>query len=448
MLQMNSSSKRPEIIMLILLLLPLLLSACNSSDPSLAPTPTAEPAQQPTETSEEVVLTMGSWRPDDVEQMNRILAEFHRQHPNITIQYKPTSPPEYNAVLEAQLENGNAPDLFYLRSFAVSQDLYQRGYIEPLDSLPGLTDQFEQAMLLPWTGEDGMVYGVPFIATSHGIYYNADLFDSLDLEVPETWDDLLEAADIIQENGYIPFANASGDSWTMAELVFMNLAPTFIGGREGRMAYLSGQRCFNDDHIVATFDAVRQIAPYMPDNQNLLTYSDSLQLFLQGEAAMWLGGSWDIAFFEAEQPDFDWSVFVIPPPAGQPQYVTFQLDAGMGLNAASNHKEEAMLFLEWVTTPEFGEMLGNELPGFFPMHTQAPELDNPQANTFLELSSAYETDIRFTWEDLMEGLPSAYTLIEDGTMAVVSGELTPQQAADQLQTGLAEWFEPAQSCGE
>jgi raffinose/stachyose/melibiose transport system substrate-binding protein len=447
MMQMDSSSKRPEILILVLLLLPLLLSACNSSSPPLAPTPTAEPAQQPTETSEEVVLTMGSWRPDDVEQMNRILAEFHRQHPNITIQYKPTSPPEYNAVLEAQLENGNAPDLFYLRSFAVSQDLYQRGYIEPLDSLPGLTDQFEQAMLLPWTGEDGTVYGVPFIATSHGIYYNADLFDSLDLEVPETWDELLEAADTIKANGYIPFANASGDSWTMAELVFMNLAPTFIGGREGRMAYLSGQRCFNDDHIVATFEAVKQLAPYLPDNQNLLTYSDSLQLFLQGEAAMWLGGSWDIAFFETEQPDFAWSVFVIPPPAGQPRYVTFQLDAGMGLNAASNHKEEAMMFLEWMTTPEFGEMLGNELPGFFPMHTQAPELDNPQANTFLELSSAYETDIRFTWEDLMEGSPSAYTLVEDGTMAVVSGGLTPQQAAGQLQTGLAEWFEPAQSCG-
>jgi raffinose/stachyose/melibiose transport system substrate-binding protein len=70
------------------------------------------PAQQPTDEADDtepteaadgggeaVTLTMGSWRVDDVEQMGRILAAFHEEHPNITIEFDPTNPPEYNAAL-------------------------------------------------------------------------------------------------------------------------------------------------------------------------------------------------------------------------------------------------------------------------------------------------------------------------------------------------------------
>lgn len=90
-----------------------------------------------------------------------------------------------------------------------------------------------------------------------------------------------------------------------------------------------------------------------------------------------------------------------PPPAGQPGYVTFQLDAGMGLNVASQHKSEARLFLEWMTTPEFARLLGDELPGFFPMSKQAPALQDAHANTFLALSKSRDTDVRFVWEKLV-----------------------------------------------
>ncbi len=431
--------------LLILLVIYVLSTGCQPTPgPEIAATPTVSPTEAP----EDVVLTMGSWRPDDVEQMNRILAEFHAKYPHITIRFDPTSPPEYDAALEAQLEGGTAPDLFYLRSYTVSRQLFEKGYLEPLDDLPGLKENFEPAMRAPWATDDGQPYGVPFIATSHGVYYNVDLFEELELAVPTTWEGLLDTARAIQDAGITPFANASGDEWTIAEIVFMNLAPNFIGGREGRLKYLSGERCFNDPHVVAAFQAVKDIAPFLPDNQALLTYYDSQQLFLQGQAAMWLGGSWDIPFFEAENPDFKWSVFAPPPPAGQPAHVTFHLDAGMGLNAASAYKAEAEQFLKWMTTPEFGALLGNELPGFFPMHTDVPELENEHANTFLALNRGRGTDVRFAWEKLREGTPDGYTLMLEGAVGVVNGTRTPQQAANELQAGLAQWFEPAQNCGD
>ncbi len=425
-----------------LLSLAVLLVAC-APQPTVAPTPTPLPSPSPT--PEEVVLTLGAWR-TATERLNYVLGQFHRQNPHITVRFEPSLPDEYDEILAAQLETGSSPDLFFLRSFSASRELYESGYLSPLDDLLGLPENFDAAMLAPWTGADGIPYGVPFTATSHGIYYNQEIFQALGLDMPTTWEDLLETAQVLQENGYIPFANGSRDAWTSAEIIFMVLAPNYIGGREGRMAYLRGERCFNDAQMVAAFQAVADLAPYLPQNHALLGYIDSLELFLQGKAAMWMSGSWDIPYLEDAEPEFDWSVFAVPAPAGQPTYVTFHLDVAIGLAAASQHQEEARAFLTWLTTPSFGALLADEMPGFFPMHRDVPPLANPHAAAFLALNDAHETDVRFAWEMLWDGAPSGYTLMQDGALSILAGEQTPREAADALQEGLAQWFAPAQSC--
>ena len=461
------SKKILIIFVLLIALMAVTLSACsNGSAPAKeeAPAqPTAAPAKEeakPTEApeptkapeakeEEEVVLTLGSWRSDDVDQMNRILEAFHAEHPNITVKFDPTNPVEYDVTLRTQLEGGTAPDLFYLRSFSTSRQLFDEGFLEPLsmEEIPNLESNFTEAARAPWATDDGQPYGVPLMAVSHGIYYNQDLFKELGLEVPETWEDLIATAQKIKDAGYDPFANASGDEWTMAEIVFMNLAPTFIGGREGRLEYLSGDRCFNDEHAVAAFQAVADIAPYLPEGQEALNYYDSQQLFLMGDAAMWMGGSWDIPAFELEKPDFNWSVFAIPAPKGQDkEYVCFHMDAGIGLNAASEHKDAAKVFLDWVASEELPPLLANELPGFFPVQIKAPTIDNEHANTFLSLNEGRGLDVRWAWPVLLDGDPDGYTLMQNGSVGIVNGKMTPQEAADALQEGLAQWLEPAQNC--
>jgi len=397
---------------------------------------------------EKVTLTMGSWRTDDAQVMAEVLAAFNEQYPNITIQFDPTNPPDYNATLQTQLQSGNAPDLFYLRSFATSLNLFKQGYLEPLTDLPGLATAFSDASRVPWTTTDGVTYGVPFIAVSHGIYYNADLFKASNVEIPTTWNELLAAAQTFRDAGVDPFANGSGEPWTIAEIVFMNLAPTFIGGREARLAYLNGERCFNDADAVSAFQAIKDLAPFLPDGQEALKDADTQQIFLQGEAAMRFGGSWDIAAFEAQAPSFEWSVFAVPAPEGKQGVVTFHLDAGMGLNAKSTHKEEAKLFLQWMATSEFATLFANKLPGFFPLLENADlSLDNPHSDAFLKMNEGRTTDIRWAWEGLLDSDPNGYNLMQDGAVAIIAGTKTPQQAADDLQNGLATWLPAAQQCG-
>lgn len=459
---MNRNQRRsPVLPWQLWLVISLLLNACQAGAAATAPPVATLPAGQPTVTTppapptavattqgdqatQGIVLTLGSWRTDDVAPMNRILAQFHAAHPDIIIKFEPTG--DYNAALDAQLAGGTAPDLLYLRSFNASRKLFAQGYLASLDDLPGLHENFTEAVRAAWATETGEAYGVPLMAVSHAIYYNVELFDQLNLTVPTTWEELLQVAKALKAAGITPFANTSQDAWPIAEIVFMGIAPNFIGGRAGRLAYLNGERCFNDAAMTSAFQAIREVAPYFPDYHELFNHADSMQIFLQGQAAMLFGGSWDITTFEATYPNRVWSVFAPPPPAGQPPQITFHLDAGMGVNAASLHPKEARIFLEWLTTPAFSAALGNELPGFFPLHTELPTLQNQHANAFLQLNNGRGADIRLAWEKLLDGAPDGYSLMQNGALAVLNGEQTPQQAADALQAGLAQWFEPAQHC--
>jgi hypothetical protein len=67
---------------LVLALIGILITGCGESDDKESPSTQPVSTDEPTALPQEVVLTMGAWRTDDVEQMNHILAQFHEISPN------------------------------------------------------------------------------------------------------------------------------------------------------------------------------------------------------------------------------------------------------------------------------------------------------------------------------------------------------------------------------
>lgn len=390
-----------------------------------------------------VEITLGSWRVDDVEQMSRLIAAFNEEYPDIRVNFDPTTPPDYNATLRLQLESGTAPDVFYARSYATGQDLFSEGYMLDMSDAEFVAERYDEGARAPWQMEDGTQFAMPLVAVSHGVYYNQDLFDELGLDVPQTAVEFIQVAEQIKDAGYIPIANGLADEWDIAEVVWMNIAPSFLGGREARLEYEAGERPFNDDAMVSVFRAMESLEPYLPDGYQAISYNDSKALFLLGEAAMWFDGSWTISEFEASEPDFNWSVFAPPAPSADEQRITFHPDAGVAINPDSDHIDEAMIFVEWLSGPTASEVLGNELAGFFPMVAEAPTLTNEHANEFLALNQGRELDVRFPWPKLMNGDPSGYNLIQQGSIEVITGEISPQEAADRMEEGISQWYEPA-----
>jgi raffinose/stachyose/melibiose transport system substrate-binding protein len=230
----------------------------------------------------------------------------------------------------------------------------------------------------------------------------------------------------------------------------MGLVPSVIGGLDGRNAYLNGDRCFNDPTMVSSFQEIADLQPYLPNGFAAIGVNDAENLFFQGKAAMMFDGSWSTKIYEQANLPFKWSVFQIPGPAGKDLYETFMIDSAIGMNAATKNPEAAKIFLEWLETKDFNDTFANNVPGFFPMSKTPTTISDPIAALFLTFNSnAKGTDIRFTWDKIQTGptgSQGAYNLALAGEDAILKGQMTPQQAADNLQSGLAQWYAPAKTC--
>ena len=406
----------------ILLLLLTVLSGCVRT--SGGQTQTEEGA---------VTLVMGSWRADDAAQMNNLLAEYKKLKPNVTIQFRPTNPPDYNATLRLQLDGGTGPDLMYARSYTPGQELFNAGYFADCSDIPGVRQNFSTANLAPWQMPDGRIFAIPFAAVSHAVYYNKTIFQKEKLSIPETWEDFLTLCGSLAAKGYTPLANGVADEWDILEVFYLGMLPNFVGGGTERAAYESGVKKLNDANFVASFKAMADVAKYLPKGFESVTYNDSQALFNTQQAVMFMDGSWTAGVY-AGAP-FEWGLFAMPAPKGRPTLITFHPDMAITYNRATKYPRECQEFLAWIASPEGAVVASKALPvGFFPMISAPITLDDPHANEFLALNNGRDTDARFVWPKFLD----IYAPMNQAVIKVLKGEQPPQQAANNMEAVAAD----------
>jgi len=403
--------------------------------------------------NEKVTLKLGYWNSDYQTQMERILAEFNAQYPliemelvpvNLTVSLAPDNPLDNNTLLKSLLRRGSAADLLLVEPFDLGKELFRTNFLDTLGTKEEFSN-FAPSALAAWSMEDGSLYALPLFATAHGIYYNTDIFRELNLEIPTTWEGLLLMAEMLEYYGYIPFANSSTDGKILIDEIFMDIIPNFIGGAEGRDEYLRGDRCFNDEGSVAAFAAMVDLGRFLAYPEEASNYYESLNLFAEGRAAMWFGTSGSVPLLSYYAPELQWSAFAIPAPGEQPNYVRFKPQLGVAINTSSPYPQQARQFIEWLNTPEAAKVFDRELPGLFVLN--AMEYQRGEAEAFIQLIETNPVlEIGWGLDVMNQGLPGAYSLMKEGVLGVIEGQMTPTEAADRLQWGLAKWFKPAQTC--
>ena len=233
--------------------------------------------------------------------------------------------------------------------------------------------------------------------------------------------------------------------------MFMSLAANFLGGNSGRELLMQTDGtslCYNDQRVVNVFQAVEALKPYLPEDAATINSQTSKELFFNQRAVMMFGGSWDLETVsnEAQQASFEWGVFAPPAPASQ-TFVIFQPDAGIGINRDTAHFAEAKMFLEWLMTEKAVNMAAEKLAGFYPLNSIRPtQGSGPDDLKFLTLVNSYPTDIRWMYTEISNEVPSALEIVRQDLNHMLTVDLTPQEAAQNLQNGLGEWYEPAQNC--
>ena len=395
--------------------------------------------------AEDAALTIESWRNDDLSiWQEKLIPAFEAKNPGIKVTFAPSAPTEYDAALGAKLQAGSAGDLISCRPFDKSLDLFNKGNLADLTSLPGM-ENFSDVAKAAWQTDDGKsTFCVPMASVIHGFIYNKDAFDKLGIKVPETRDEFFAALDKIKADGtYIPMAMGTKDLWEAATMGYQNIGPNYWKGEEGRTALIKGTQKLTDKDWVAPFEELARWKPYLGDGFEAQTYPDSQNLFTLGRAAIYPAGSWEISVFNS-QAQFKMGAF--PPPvekAGDTCYISDHTDIGMGLNAASKNADAAKKFLSWVASPEFAEIYANALPGFFSLNSTPVEMKDPLAQEFVSWRGKCKSTIRSTYQILSRGTPNLENETWVESANVINGTDTPEQAAKKLQDGLDSWYKPA-----
>ena len=223
---------------------------------------------------------------------------------------------------------------------------------------------------------------------------------------------------------------------------FQNIGPNDWKGEEGRQGLIAGTEKYTDPQYVAVWEQLASWANFLPSGYEAQSYPDSQNLFTLGQAAIYPAGSWDISLFR-DQGDFELGAF--PPPVeneGDDCYISDHVDIALGMNAHTENPEAAKTFLTWVASAEFAELYSNALPGFFTLADVDISLDDPLAQEFLDWRQTCGSTIRNSYQILNRGEPNLENELWRVSALVMNGNITPEQAAQEIQDGLDAWYTP------
>lgn len=291
------------------------LAACSAgSKPDTNAGKGQGPVKDPTSP---VTVTFSSWVGSDP-TMKKMAADFHKEHPNITIKFENVNADNASQKLTTQIAGGNPPDVAYVDASSTS-DFASRGALVNLDNYISRSsivkpDDYVDAFKT-FVTYDGHMWGLPIDGESTGLFYRTDRFKEAGIDgPPTTWDEFQADAEKLtdvanKKYGYEVFAPEAAYYWYP-------------------WLYQAGGDLLSEDGKDVMFDSPEaqqaanfyvNLAKYSPkDYLNSNSY-DGRTAFAQGQVAMYMAGSWFAGTLHSENPQIDdkWATAPLPDgPAG------------------------------------------------------------------------------------------------------------------------------------
>lgn len=330
-------------------------AAAAAADTSKDEAPAAE--------GEAVTLKIFSNLPDRkngqglVEQM--IIDEYMELYPNVTIEVETLDEEAYKTKFKAYSMEGMPDVVSIWGQPSFLDEVLEAGVLAELNEADYADYKF-LAGSLDGFKKDGKLYGLPRNTDVEGIYYNKKMFDDNGWKVPETYDELLALAKTINDAGIIPMAMDGGDGWPMA-IYFSDLLFKITGDYRDLVSNALATGDFSDPAFVQATQLLKDAADagLFQTGYDSQDYGTAMNLFTNGQAAMFYMGSWEASMALNEDIPQEIRdnirVFTMPVVEGGKGKAT-DIEAwnggGYAVSASSAVKDEAIRFLNFMYQPD------------------------------------------------------------------------------------------------
>ncbi len=215
--------------------------------------------------------------------------------------------------------------------------------------------------------EVGKIGGKQYVANYKkqiiGVFYNKDMFAANGIEVPTTYQALIDACDKLLEAGIQPVSLGLKDGWPQGQLANMFAGTDLLAKDTHWGAKRNADEVkFNNPDLVKAMQKYQTICTkYCGDNITGITYTQMLEQFFNGNAAMLPIGSWVNAEVEKGLQDFEVGWFPIPGDEDA-NVVSVFVNEGLSIGADTKYPEVCKDFIHFFFTDKelYGEFLHSE----------------------------------------------------------------------------------------
>ena len=362
--------------------------------------------------------------------------EIFEEETGATVDFQEKSFEQIRQTASQSLNSEEAPDVLeYNKGNATAGLLASQGLLQPLDDAVaeyGWDDSLAPSLQTTAKYDEngvmgsGSWYGIPNYGEFVQFYYNADMFDEYDVEVPTTTDELETAMQTFADAGVTPLAEAAAE-YPLGQLWY-------------QLALSEADRQFVDDYQLYTGDvdfegpeisyATQTVkdwvdAGYISSDATGLTAEDAGTGFINGTYPMFFSGSWWYGRFIDEVQD-DWGTFLYP---------GSDLAPGSSGNlwvvpSTAGDKDLAYQFIDITMRPEIQDLIGNN--GGVPVAADASAITDEKSQELIgNFNTLLDRDGLAFYPDWPT--PTFYDELNAGLQGLVNGSLDP--AAMQQQIG-------------
>lgn len=376
--------------------------------------------------------------------VNNIIKQYEKDHPDIKIQTEILGNEQYKDKIKVLSASNELPDVGVTWAAGYLKPFVEGNMLAPLDDK--IESDFKDSFVAGTTeayAVDGKTYGLPLELNITPVYYNKEIFEKYNLEIPETYDQFVEVVKTLVDKGVTPITLGNKDRWT-GSMWYMYLADR-IGGSEALANAINRSGSFEDPALLKAAEEVKKLVDMgaFVKGFNGLSNDEAKGYFMNEQAAMYLMATWELPNYTTS-PDVTQEFkdkvgyFKFPTyEGGKGDINSYVGGPGVGLFVSENSKvkEESKDFVSYLVK-EWGKRSVSDA-GVIPatvVDTSSTELDQMYIDILNDLGSASNLTL---YADVQMSSSVAQVHL-DMIQSLFGGQATPKDFVKKQEEALSE----------
>ena len=237
-----------------------------------------------------------------------IILAYDEAHDDVTLEISEIQHDDYETKVQALAAADDLPDVFMMKGSWVG-NFYKSGLLADITEYVDACewkDEYRDG-LFNGVDMDGVIVGTPTqYSTTTIAFYNTELWEQVGMELPTTWAEVFEAAPKFQEMGITPIAFGNSDKWQYNSSWVSAIAPRITGEDwVNNIIAKDGSAAFTDECFVEFLEFTKELGTsgYLNPDYATIGHQDASSQFLQGKAAMFIDGYWNVEYIEGNADD-------------------------------------------------------------------------------------------------------------------------------------------------